>query len=571
MPLPVQKIQPGVLTKEWKHQLDRLEKSHALSRLWQRDLSLWPSHELRKDGGKGLLNWLDLPDHLQADSAHVSQLAHAVIAAGFKEAVFLAISSSSLAAELVVSLALPTRGLKFHVLSRIEPSGLRALENKLEFKRTLFLIASKSGKNLEMHALLLYLLAKVKSAGLSSPGENFIAITEEGSYLSSLAREHRFRDVLAEPRGFRGRFSGVIHFGHLFVGLSEFDPAKIMTIVQEMRDRCSPLTPIEQNPAALLAAFLAAIAQTGFHRLIFRSSHGLSVFARRLVHLVGSSSCKEGKGIIPMRGIWIADPAILEKHCSECVVRFAGEAETSAANLQIPSVTVEMEGVEHIAAEVFKWEIATSLACSLIGVNPFGDPDFGDGRESAVEYIEQITVHKKLDTPRPRLVEGNLSLFVEGELRHEISSLSFERALSSFFALRGEDGYLAIQNYAWNLPEVRTRMTSLTERLGLQLGVPAQLVDGPWYLHLIGQCYKGGPRGGLSLMITCDPVERIEVPGAGYSFGDLVLALALGDFDAMVSRKRPVVRIHMTGPPAQALTELESIVEKALKAGRRKT
>jgi hypothetical protein len=141
--------------------------------------------------------------------------------------------------------------------------------------------------------------------------------------------------------------------------------------------------------------------------------------------------------------------------------------------------------------------------------------------------------------------------------------------LSPFFALRGEDSYLAIQNYAWNLLEVRTRLT-VVERVGAQLGVPAQLVDGPWYLHLMRQCYKGGPRGGLALMITYDPAERIEILGAGYSFGDLVFALALGDFDAMLSRGRPVVRIHLTGPPEQALGELESVVEKALKLARRK-
>jgi transaldolase / glucose-6-phosphate isomerase len=311
---------------------------------------------------------------------------------------------------------------------------------------------------------------------------------------------------------------------------------------------------------------LAAIAQRGFHRLILRSSPGLSVFAGRLVHLVGNSSSKEEKGIIPIREMWIADPAILEKHCSECVIRFTGEAATSPAHPQIPSVLVEMEGIEHVVAEIFKWEIATSLACSLMGVNPFEDPDFGDGRGAAMEYIEQISAGKKIATSKPRLVEGNLSLFVEGELRHEISSLSFEQALSSFFELLEEDGYLAIQNYAWNIPEVRTRMTALTG-VGAQLGVPAQLVDGPWYLHLLGQCYKGGPRGGLALMITCDPAERVEIPGAGYSFGDLVFALALGDFDAMLRRGRPIVRIHMTGPPARALAELESVVQKALKVG----
>jgi len=567
LPRSTQDIQAGILSQNWKEQLAKLEKSRAVERLWNKDLSLWPNYESRRDAGKGQLNWLDLPEHVQASTAQVARLAGALINEGFKEVVFLAISSSSLAAELVVSLALPTRGAKFHVLSRIEPSGLRALESELDLKRTLFLVASKSGKNLEAHALLLHLLARAKSAGLSSPGENFVAITEERSYLAALAREHRFREVLIEPHGFRGRFSGVVHYGHLLAGLSEFDATKIMAGVQEMRDRCRPQTPIEENPAASLAAFLAATAQKGFHRLVFRSPSGLSPFAARLVHLVGCSSCKEEKGLMPFEGIWIADPAILEKQCSICDMRFAGDAVTSPAQSQIPAVTVKLGGVEDIPAEILKWEIATVLACSLLGVNPFEDPDFGDGREAAIQRIDKISLRKGIETSKPRLVEGNLSLFVEGELRHEISSLSLAQALSSFFELLEEDGYLAIQNFAWNVPEVRARMTGLAGRAGVQLGVPAQLVDGPWYLHLLGQCYKGGPRGGLALMITCDPAERVEVPGASYTFGDLVLALALGDFDAMVARRRPVVRIHMSGPSEQALAELENVVEKALRTG----
>src|SRR5262249_45651171 len=156
-----------------------------------------------------------------------------------------------------------------------------------------------------------------KSAGLSSPAENFIAISEEGSYLAGLAKENRFRAILSEPHGFRGRFSGVLHYGYLLIGLCGVDADKIVSSVHKMKNLCAPQTPIEQNPAASLAAFLAAIASKGFHRLILRSSAGLSVFAGRIGHLVGSSSCKGEKGILPFRELWIADPTIMEKHCSQ--------------------------------------------------------------------------------------------------------------------------------------------------------------------------------------------------------------------------------------------------------------
>jgi hypothetical protein len=121
LPRSTQSIQAGVLSKQWKEQLAKLEKSQAIERLWKKDVSLWPSCESRKDAGKSLLDWLELSNHLEASTAHVSGLGDHVPGMGFTDIVFLAISSSSLAAELISSLALPTRGTKFHVLSRMEP------------------------------------------------------------------------------------------------------------------------------------------------------------------------------------------------------------------------------------------------------------------------------------------------------------------------------------------------------------------------------------------------------------------------------------------------------------------
>ena len=513
---------------------------------------------------------------MEASLSRIAQVADSIIAEGFEDIVFLAISSSSLAAELVSRLSLPTLGARFHVLNRLDSSGIRKLENSLDLKRTLFLVASKSGKNLETHALLLYFLEKTKCAGMVSPGRNFIAITEKGSYLESVARQNRFREVLLDPAGFRGRYSGVVHFGLLLAGLCRVNPDVVLGSAREMQDRCSPRNANGDNPALPLAAFLSVIAEEGFHRLVFLTHPDLVPLAKRLSHLIGTSTCKAGRGIVPFSEAAIPAQEILEKHCSVCFIRFAGEESSTFDQLRVslsqsgvPMVSVELGGIGDIVGEVLKWEIATCLACALMNVNPFDEPDFGGGRDAAIGFVDRISRNQEIQSAGPRLEEGNLSLFAEGELRHEISSLNLEQALSSFFSLLDGDGYLAILCFAWNLPIVKTCMTALAERLGSQLRVPAQLVYGPRYLHLLGQCYKGGPRSGLFLMITSDPLERIEVPGAGYSFGDLVHALALGDFDAMVRRNRPVVRIHLHGNPETALAELESVMERALKVAHR--
>jgi len=557
-----QTFQSGTLNHAIERQLAHLETSRTLSRFWNRDVSLWPTYRHKQEFTSLALGWLDLVDHIEATSSKISQLVHSLQGEDYSDIVFLAVSSSSLAAELVASLRLSTRGAKFHVLNRVEPTGINALLSQLDLKRTLFLVATKTGKNLEMHAMLLYLLAKTRSAGMISPAKNFVAITEEGSYLSAIAMENRFRAVLTEPSGFRGRFSGVVHYGQLLSGLCEIDIHKIVAAVREMREQCKLERPLQANPAVLLAAFLTAVAQTGFHRLLIRSTPELSPFAERIAHLVGSGTCKEEKGIVPFFDTFSSPEPRTD--CSLCEIRL-DQKENSRLPPQVPAISVQLGAIENVCAEIFKWEVATSLASSLLDVNPFEDPDFGESRQAAGAYLEKIAVGKAPDPPRPRLTEGSLSLFVEGDLRHEISSLSFEHALASFFALATPSDFVFLQCFAWNLPSVKARGRALTTQINSYLGVPVQFVDGPWYLHIHGQCYKGGPRGGLSLMVTCDPLERLDVPGAGYTFGDLTLALALGDFDALVFRGRPAVRIHLSGEPDQVLTELEAAVDKALK------
>jgi len=230
---------------------------------------------------------------------------------------------------------------------------------------------------------------------------------------------------------------------------------------------------------------------------------------------------------------------------------------------------MDLTSLEDIPAEIFKWELAVSLACNLLRVNPFEDPDSLDGRMTAMRYVEEMSQQKTWAVSRPRITEGGLSLYVEGDLRHDVSSINLKSALESFFLLCSPDGYCVFLNFLPDTPEVSQRITALLNRVSLELGVPGHLAFGPRYLHLIGQCYKGGPRGGIALMLTGESTDRIDVPGAGYTLADLRLALALGDMDAMVAGNRPIVRLHLAGALETSLAELETALLKALKPRRR--
>jgi glucose-6-phosphate isomerase len=155
-------------------------------------------------------------------------------------------------------------------------------------------------------------------------------------------------------------------------------------------------------------------------------------------------------------------------------------------------------------------------------------------------------------------------LYAEAETRHQISTLSLSDAFRTFLELRETDGYVAIITYLGADPVVETALGHLREQIAAWLGIPVLLSTGPGHLHYFEQVYKGGPAKGIFLMLTNGPTEDIVIPGAGYSFGQLQLALALGDFESLEARQKLVLRLHLTQELMPGLAEVEQAIQQAL-------
>jgi hypothetical protein len=68
----------------------------------------------------------------------------------------------------------------------------------------------------------------------------------------------------------------------------------------------------------------------------------------------------------------------------------------------------------------------------------------------------------------------------------------------------------------------------------------------------------------VCLLLTGEPSQDVAIPGAGYTFGKLQMALALRDFDALESRQKLVIRLHLTGGAEQGLADVEQVIQQAL-------
>lgn len=187
MLLPTQAIFPGLLESAYRRELQKLFDHHVLPRLWAKDTSLWPVEDSQVESLKGNLRWLDLPTQLGPLLARVSARASLIEPAGFEDVVFVAMGDSNLAAECILRLPTARLGKRTFLLDNIDPDSVRAFEETLRLDKTLFVFASKSGRHLETHSLLLYFLERLRAVGIHSPGRHFVALTAENSYLSELA------------------------------------------------------------------------------------------------------------------------------------------------------------------------------------------------------------------------------------------------------------------------------------------------------------------------------------------------------------------------------------------------
>jgi transaldolase/glucose-6-phosphate isomerase len=512
-----------------------------------------------------------LPDQLSPLLTRIVARAAKIEPAGFDDVVFVTMGASNLAAQAILRLPNARLGKRTLLLDNIDPDFVRAFEETLCLDKTLFVFANKSGKHIETHSLLLYFLERLRTAGIPAPARHFVILAEENSYLGELAGEYEFLDSFLDPPGIHGRYSSLIHFNLFLAALCRLDPSDLLARTRAMRDACGPAVPQAANPAESLGAFLSAAEIDGLDRLVFFCSDNLKPIVRRIGYLVGASTGKNKRGIIPIFGSPSYGLAMLQKGCFAAILTMAGEEQRETRRRHeelrgagVPMVAIELHGPEELAVELFKWEIATALTCSQLGVDPFHDPDIRESRARSVQILEQITTKRQSPAPTVRVREGEIELYAEGETRQHISTLNMTEALRTFFGLRHPDGYIALLPFVGFGESQIIVFRRICERLESALGLPVLATPGPSYLHTFGQVYMGGPAKGLFLLLTAAPARDLAIPGADYSFGQLQLALAQGEFESLGRRQRPVIRLHLARGIAPGLLQLETILNSAL-------
>lgn len=531
--------------------LHQLEENHIITRIWDRDPTVWGSPDGREIVDR--LGWLTVADDMEPRVPEIQAFAREIWDAGFADVVLLGMGGSSLAPHVLAKTLAPNSGYpRFHMLDSTVPAAVLQCERALDLAHTLFIVASKSGSTIEMLSMFKYFWRQV-SAITASPGRAFIAITDPGSGLERIACEHAFRAIFLNPTDIGGRYSALSLFGLVPAALAGVDIARLLQTARHMAARCSPAIPVRDNPGALLGAFLGATARQGRDKLALAISPMFSDLGLWIEQLIAESTGKHGTGVLPVilpPASQLTDEAL--RLADHMLVSITEGGETGGAPSHPAALARTLSDPHELGGEFYCWEMATAVAGHILGVNPFDQPNVAEAKRNtagmlalyeqrgALEPADAITLDARTDTSAPA------------------------EALRRFFAEIRPGHYCAILGYLPPSDEWDTLFAEWQEQLALRLGVAITFGYGPRYLHSTGQLHKGGPATGHFLILTADDGEDVPVPGERYTFGVLKTAQALGDRQALEATGRPVLHFHLAGEARQTAHALRRVAQAAV-------
>jgi glucose-6-phosphate isomerase len=470
----------------------------------------------------------------------------AVKDAGFEHVVHMGMGGSSLAPLLFARTFSPgDSGLPVTVLDSTEPETILGLERDLNLEKTLFIVASKSGKTAETLAFADYFYKKLEDLLGSEAGGNFIAITDPSTPLATLAQKRGFRHVFLNYADIGGRYSALSYFGLLPAAFAGVDIEALTERAREMLDACSPSVPGHENPGLKLGVALGTLALSGRDKVTFFTPDSISTLAMWLEQLLAESTGKQGKGILPVAG---EAPGEADVYGDDRIfVRFSvqGEEEVAAERLDIlesaghPVIRIQMSDHLDLGREFLRWEVATAVAGALLGINPFNQPNVQESKDNTERLLESVRSSGALPEEEPHLIEAGMQVFSD----HVIGDL--EVTISEFLLGAERGDYVALMAYLAESAGIDHVLQEIRQLLRDRLKLATTVGYGPRFLHSTGQLHKGGPNNGVFLQFTADHPEDADIPGEPYSFGVLQQAQYMGDFKALQDHGRRVIRIHL--------------------------
>ncbi|MBI4341914.1 MAG: glucose-6-phosphate isomerase [Candidatus Omnitrophica bacterium] len=550
---------------------ERLTAQRVLPRLWDKDPSLWSADPAVQSAIRQRLGWLSITGVMAKQAESLRAFAKEIRDAGLTRALLLGMGGSGLFSEVCRNtFGVAPRHVDVTVLDTTDPAAIRAHQQLGSLEQLCIIVSSKSGSTSEVAALSSYFHEALKAVD-GGPGAHAIAITDAGTPLETQAASRGFRRVFTHGSGtgaeVGGRFSALTYFGLVPAALMGVDAGRLLQRAEEMFARCGPAVPVTDNPAAQLAAILAMLAQAGRDKMTLLCALPLASFGTWVEQLVAESTGKQGRGIAPIHGeplreihAYAEDRVVVELQLASEFDEALDRHVQALASAGHPVVRIHWADRYDLGGEVAKWSLATTLTGGLLDINPFDEPNVKESKDRTKALLDLFVQQGRFQDETPLASDSAVAVYgALGAGRH----MSFTECLGEFFRQLRPSDYVAILSFLPRTPTLDQAVHALRESLAKRLRQATMLGIGPRYLHSTGQLYKGGPDGGLFLLLTAEEPDDLPIPGERFSFSVLKQAQALGDFQAMQQKGRRILHIHFRGNAHHTVQRLLSALEEA--------
>ncbi|MGB5514024.1 MAG: bifunctional transaldolase/phosoglucose isomerase [Thermoanaerobaculia bacterium] len=565
---------PERLSAEVRARVAEWQLTGKVGQLWARDASLWTN-----GNEASWLGWLDIVGQQGAEVEPLLEFSREIQDDELTDVVVLGMGGSSLCPEVLSQSFGPQEGHpRLQILDSTDPGQILTLEKSLDLATTLFIVSSKSGTTLEPNVFLSYFLEKMRQQpGVDDPAQHFVAITDPGSALQTLAETEGFRSIFFGVPEIGGRFSALSNFGMVPAAVMGLDQGRLLARAGAMTRACAETGEGKENPGLLLGAVIGESQRLGRDKLTLVCSPGIRDLGAWLEQLVAESTGKDGKAVIPVdreelcpADSYGEDRLFAHLRLDEASDLAQDEAVERLIQAGQPVVQISLADRYDLAGEFFRWEFATAVAGSIMGVDPFNQPDVEASKLASKRLTDAYEQTGSLPVEEPLLRDerSDLILYADDQnreaLRAQAGGNSLVEWLRAHFERLGPGDYFALLAYLEMNEDHERELQAIRHTVRDRYSVATCLGFGPRFLHSTGQAYKGGPNSGVFLQITGDERQDLPIPGRQYTFGIVEAAQAGGDLVVLEERGRRALRIHLRGNPSEGLAELRRLALKAL-------
>lgn len=541
-----------------------------VARFWKKDPSLWT-----RDGEEKWMGWIDIVERQQKDLAVFKRLADEVKGAGFTSILLLGMGGSSLCPEvLAVTFGQQAGFPALHIVDSTDPAEVKAARDKVDLAKTLVIVASKSGSTLEPNILKQYFFAEMeKAVGAGKAGSHFVAITDPGSKMEQVARADGFRHIFYGDPEIGGRYSALSNFGVVTATAAGLDTQKLLS--EAAKAVAAAKNTLPDNAAVLLGLILGTAHNSKRDKITIFTSPEIYDLGAWLEQLIAESTGKLGKGITPVDREEVGPPSVYGKDRIFAYVRLAGTSDSgldakvaALAAAGHPVVRFEVEDPYEIFGQFFTWEVATAVAGSVMGINPFNQPDVEAAKVETRALTNEYEKTGKLPERTPFASDAGIDLYATDAYAAKLKAAAAKPTLAGYLRAHFDQmkagDYFATLAFIAMFPKYEETIQGFRQKVRDVKKVATCLGFGPRFLHSTGQDYKGGPNTGVFLQITADHAADLAIPGQKYSFGIVIAAQAAGDLAVLESRGRRALRVHLGEDVAAGLRTLAAAVQAAL-------